>query len=264
MKFNANNKNISGLCIFAIAMGFLESAVVIYLRELYYPGGFQFPLQIIPKNIAMVELCRELATIIMLIGIAYLSGKSKLTRFGYFLIVFAIWDLFYYIFLFLFLGWPQSLFTWDILFLIPVPWTGPVLAPCLVSLGMIVFGSFILHFHNSSQTTRPYRHGRITISSSQWFLLISGSVIIIISFMYDYFEVIKSQNNSASFFPSPKGLLHELQFYIPQKFNWYLFLTGYTLSSLGAILFIKNNLSIITKKKPFNHLTIKPFNHSTI
>ncbi len=243
----SNIKTVLWLCLFAIAMGFLESAVVIYLRELYYPNGFKFPLQIIPPNIARVELCRELATIIMLIGVSYLAGSTKLIRFAYFLIAFAVWDLFYYIFLFLFLGWPQSLFTWDILFLIPVPWTGPVLAPCLVSLGMIVFGYFILRFSNSYPT--------INITAFQWFLLISGSLIIIISFMYDYFSVVHYQNKSIENFSSQNGLLQELKFYIPVKFNWYIFFTGYILSSMGTISFIKNNFSTIPKKKPFNHLT---------
>src|ERR1044072_1842951 len=131
---NSLPKTIAWISLFAISMGFLESSVVIYLRELYYPSGFQFPLQPIPMAIARVEFFRELATLIMLIGVGILSGKTRLQRFAYFVLAFGIWDLFYYLFLYLFIGWPQSLATWDILFLIPVPWVGPVWAPCLLCL----------------------------------------------------------------------------------------------------------------------------------
>jgi hypothetical protein len=222
------------LCLFATAMGFLESSVVIYLRELYYPKGFQFPLQIIPQKIAIVEICREAATIIMLIGAAYLAGTTKLIRFAYFLMAFAVWDLFYYIFLYVFIGWPQNLFTWDILFLIPFPWTGPVLAPCLVSVGMIIFSFSILLYS---------RNKTINVSRSQWLLITGGCVIIIVSFLYDYFEVVQSQQGSTNFLPSSRGLLYELQYYIPVKFNWPLFLSGFTLSSLGTLLFLKKQSS---------------------
>jgi len=34
----------------------------------------------------------------------------------------------------------HSLLDWDILFLLPLPWWGPVLAPVLIALLMIVWG----------------------------------------------------------------------------------------------------------------------------
>jgi hypothetical protein len=37
-------------------------------------------------------------------------------------------------------GWPASVWDWDILFLIPLPWWGPVAAPCLIALLMLLFG----------------------------------------------------------------------------------------------------------------------------
>lgn len=221
------------LVVFSIAMGFLESAVVIYLRELYYPSGFNFPLQIIPDKIALVELCRETATIIMLAGVACLSGTTKLTRFSFFLIAFAVWDLCYYLFLFLFIAWPQSWFTWDILFLIPFPWTGPVIAPCLVAFGMIVFAGFILYASSKKE---------IKITTLQWWLLLTGCTIIIFSFMYDYFKVVRIDSVSA--FPSKEGLLHELKHYIPNRFNWPLFISGFITSVTGVLLFIKKQLLI--------------------
>ena len=132
------------VCIFSIAMGFLESAVVIYLRELYYPSGFKFPLIALPANITLVEIIREASTMIMLVLIGFFAGKNTTQRFSFFLFSFAVWDIFYYLFLKVFTGWPESLFTWDLLFLIPLPWIGPVITPCILSLTMILTPSFLL------------------------------------------------------------------------------------------------------------------------
>ncbi len=92
---------------FAIAMGFLESAVVVYMREILYPGGFEFPLSPIPVRLAVAELLREVATLVMLVSIGILAGRRFSTGFAWFIYTFAIWDIFYYVFLWLLLGWPQ-------------------------------------------------------------------------------------------------------------------------------------------------------------
>jgi hypothetical protein len=218
------------LILFSIAMGYMESAVVIYLRELFYPNGFSFPLNIIPEKLAHVEIFREAATIIMLAGVSFLAGTNKLNRFAYYLIAFSIWDLFYYIFLFVFLGWPQSLFTWDILFLIPFPWTGPVIAPCLVCVGLIILASSILYFE---------KKGNVIILTRELFLLILGCLVMICSFMWDYFLIVRE--GSLRSLPDKEGLLRELETYIPTAFNWPLFLSGLFISSVGTFLFIKRN-----------------------
>jgi hypothetical protein len=234
MKTNRSlSKTIFWLTLFSIAMGFMESAVVIYLRALYYPAGFTFPLQIIPTDIARVEICREIATIIMLAGAAWLAGTSKVNRFAFYLIAFSVWDIFYYIFLYVFIGWPQSLFTWDILFLIPFPWTGPVLAPCLVCVGLIVLAGSILYFDERSQ---------LRITRGELFLMIGGCVVIISSFLWDYFTHIK--DDAAHFLPDKAGLLNELTTYIPSSFNWLLFIFGLLISSVGTFLFINRNSSL--------------------
>lgn len=223
--------------LFSIAMGFMETAVVVYLRELYYPNGFGFPLSLIPNKIAVTEFCREAATIIMLVGIGYVAGKSKLTRFAYFLIAFAIWDIFYYVFLYVLLGWPQSLFTWDILFLIPVPWVGPVLAPCIVSLQMIFFGILIIHYKE--------KFPKIKITPSQWLLLLGGVLIIIISFTTDYIDQITKASETGWHIFSKSQLFEELKTYVPQTYNWWVFILGDALCALGVWSFIKNTRSQI-------------------
>ena len=107
--------------ILSIAMGFLECAVVIYMREILYPGGFEFPLAAIEGDLALTEILREAATMVMLLAIGLMAGRNRSERFAWFLYSFAVWDIFYYVFLKILIGWPSSLLTWDILFLIPMP-----------------------------------------------------------------------------------------------------------------------------------------------
>src|SRR5262245_43389925 len=126
------------VALFAIAMAWVEAAVVFYLRtmldriEPYQPN----PL---PEfgGLAKAELIRELATLIMLAIVGWLAGRTARSRVGYFLIAFGVWDIFYYVFLKVLTGWPRSLFDWDLLFLIPLPWWGPVLAPVSIAALMI-------------------------------------------------------------------------------------------------------------------------------
>ncbi|MBS1637628.1 MAG: hypothetical protein JST26_17065 [Bacteroidetes bacterium] len=237
----STKKTLLWLSLFAIAMGFLETSVVVYLRELYYPQGFNFPLVIIPNKIAVVEFWREFATIIMLIGAGYMCGHNRLTRFAYFLIAFAIWDIFYYIFLYILIQWPQSLFTWDILFLIPVPWTGPVIAPCLVASGLIVFGLYILYFTD--------RLSHTAINPTQWMLLILGVVVVILSFVWDYLTVAANSGSFIWTIHSDSSLFEELKSYVPNRFNWLIFSTGMVLSAVGTYGYIRSNLAI----KPVKH-----------
>jgi hypothetical protein len=64
-------KTLVVVTFFSIAMGLLESAVVVYLREIYFPDGFNFPLNPIHGKIFTIELLRELATLIMLISLDF-------------------------------------------------------------------------------------------------------------------------------------------------------------------------------------------------
>ena len=122
--------------LFGIAFAWVESAVVVYLREIYFEGSFYFPLILEWKNgwpvaddLMRIEFGREIATILMLASIGRLAGKNGLQRFCYFIFAFGIWDIFYYVWLWVFTGWPDSLFAWDLLFFIPLPWVGPVITP---------------------------------------------------------------------------------------------------------------------------------------
>jgi hypothetical protein len=131
------------LTLFGVALGFFEASVVVYLRQLYYPGAALFPLKVIPPDILRVELLREFFSIALILAAAVLSGRNKALRAANFLFIFGVWDILYYVFLWVFLGWPASVFDWDLLFLIPVPWVAPVLAPVLCSFSLIAFAVLI-------------------------------------------------------------------------------------------------------------------------
>lgn len=204
---------------FAIAMGFLESAVVVYMREILYPGGFEFPLSPVPVYLAVTELLREVATMVMLVTIGILAARRFSTGFAWFIYSFAIWDIFYYIFLWLLLGWPQSLMTWDVLFLIPTIWTGPVLSPVLVSLTMILLAMVIL--------IRAERGIETRIPGKIWAGLILGSLILIFGFVLDYSQHMLTHFSLFDMLQVKNPLVLEVATsYVPQRFPWWIFALG--------------------------------------
>ena len=170
-------RKIFWILVFSIAMALVEAAVVAYLRALYYPEGFAFPLELITVRHFIVELGREAATIFMLLSVAALSGKRFWEKFAYFVICFGFWDIFYYVWLKLALGWPSSLLDWDILFLIPLPWIGPVIAPVSIAIMMILAGLLIIALYKRGYDFRP--------SFLTWVLTIIGTLTILYSFMRD-------------------------------------------------------------------------------
>jgi hypothetical protein len=210
--------------IFAAAMAFLESAVVVYLRALYYPEGFVFPLKMMDQQILFTEIIREAATMIMLFTIAMIATKSWISRFAVFIYAFAIWDIFYYIYLVFLLGWPPSLLTWDLLFLIPVTWAGPVLAPIINSLTMILLAVLILYYRFKDESFR--------LTFYEWLLLITGSLVVIFAYTRPYMEYMLSQYSFSEMvhFSGNTRLLEYAAAFIPVRFNWILF-------SLGQVLF---------------------------
>jgi hypothetical protein len=212
----AGSKLIWITCL-AVSMAFLESAVVIYLRELYYPAGFAFPMVSMPEKIAITEVLREAATLIMLLTIGYLGGGNSRQRFAWFIYSFAIWDLFYYVFLKLILDWPLSWFTWDILFLIPVVWTGPVLAPILASVTMIILAFTLL---NVDKEPKKYVIGKTVI-----LLVILGSVCMFLSFVWDFTSYVHRQYSLSALF-NLKITSTAMNLYVPHSYNWFLLLAG--------------------------------------
>ena len=226
------NTGILVVAIFSIAMGYLESAVVVYLREIYYPEGFAFPLKMMNVNVAVTELFREFATLVMLAGIGYIAGRSWLERFGIFIFAFGTWDIFYYVFLYVLLGWPESLLTWDILFLLPTTWVGPVLAPLINAFTMVIFGGLIWYYQSVDRLKQ--------IKRREWILLILGSLIVIWAYIEDYVGFLNQDFTVKEiFFPKDTGRLIEFATrYVPQEFNWWIFGTGQLLIMAGIGLWV--------------------------
>ena len=169
---------------FSIAMAFLESAVVIYLRYLLYPDGFVLPLKEMGDRLIITELGREVATVVMLVAAGYMLANNKLSRLAWFLFCFAVWDIFYYVFLYLILDWPANILDWDILFLIPVAWFGPVLTPCLVAASMIAFALIIVSYEHKGAVRR--------IRKREWGTMLIGCAVILYTFIFPYVPVILS------------------------------------------------------------------------
>lgn len=205
---------VPAVLLWAVSFAFVEAAVVEYLRGLYYPlanGGFTFPILTVEQIEAfglehwrrlLIELGREIATLMMLLSVGILAGKNRRESWACFMIAFGVWDIFYYIWLKLFLGWPPGIMTWDLLFLLPVPWVGPVLAPILISIALIISGLIILLFESRGRPliTRP----------SDWALVTGGGLIVIVSFCWDY------NNITNGGYPNP--------------FHWPLFIAGFAVA----------------------------------
>ncbi|MCB0806862.1 MAG: hypothetical protein KDC05_13780 [Bacteroidales bacterium] len=236
-----NFRTLVVITAFSIAMGFMESAVVVYLREIFYPDGFRFPLQPITPHIAVTEILREAATLIMLVTAGMLTGRNAHERFGYFIFAFGIWDITYYLFLYFLLGWPESLLTWDILFLIPVTWVGPVIGPVINSLTMIALALMISHFTNTNSKTR--------IIGREWLLLILGSLVMIISYTEDYVSFLLQKFRFGELFnPSKPDIMMEYAMhYVPQSFAWWIFLVGQGLLVVALILFWRRNRKLVKR-----------------
>ncbi len=224
------------LAVFAVAMGFLEAIVVVYLRQIYYPEGFDFPLSVMSPEIITVEWIREIATLVMLAAVGIIAGRNNLQKLLYFLYSFAVWDIFYYVALKLLLGWPASLLTWDILFLIPVTWLGPVLAPVVSSLTMILMAGTIIPLQEKGYT--------IIIKMHEWGLIYLGAFIIFCTFIWDFTGMIfrsgmlSGPGNTAA----RENFMQLMTGFIPSHYNWALFVSGEVLIILSLGLILKRTL----------------------
>ncbi len=214
------HRKLIWMTLFAIAFAMVETAVVIYLRELYYPGGFDFPLRLSAFGVMRVELLRELASMVLLLSVAALTGKRWSEKIGWFLYGFAIWDIFYYVFLYLIVDWPSSFFTWDILFLIPVTWVGPVIAPLINSLTMIILGMVIIWFARVKQ--------KVVIKAWHWLALVAGSIVVVIAYTEDYLQYMLDYFSWRELTGGGhmQNILDQLAGYVPSGFKWWIFFAG--------------------------------------
>jgi len=234
-------KTILIVTIFSVAMGYLESVIVVYLRCLYYPTGFKFPMKTIDHGNGVAEFWREFATIVMLYSVGYLAGKNKPERFAFFIFNFAVWDIFYYVFLKALINWPDSLLTWDILFLIPLPWIGPVLAPCIVSLSMIAVALLIIYFNELGNDAKMIKSERL--------LIMSGCLVIIGSFVKDYIQNLNHNHDHSIWTPlSQSQLFADFMTFVPVDYSWWLFAIGEALILSATLLFFSRQKALYRLK----------------
>jgi hypothetical protein len=212
--------------IYAVAMAWVESAAVFYLRSMmgriepHQPN----PLPVI-GGFASVELPREFATIVMLFAVGALTGRTWRARIGYTAVAFGVWDIFYYIFLKKMCDWPHSLLDWDVLFLLPLPWWGPVLAPVLIALLMILWGTFASQFEGK-QTP-------VLSDWRAWILNFAGIALALHVFLAD------------SLAATHRGL-DAIRTVLPDKFNWPMFCLALALMSAPVF---QNGRQLLTRQQ---------------
>ena len=232
------------LVLFAVAFGYVESAVVVYLRAIYDPIRAIASSEAITSSVAIassvapaypdqpsegllplitmdqlrqadpehvrrlvIELGREAATIIMLAVVAALATRRRGEWIAMFLVSFGVWDIAYYVGLKLMIDFPPSLLSWDILFLLPVPWIGPVLAPLIVSLTMVTAGLTLLA---ETERGRPLRAGWL-----HWVAVTVGGLIVVASFCQHFTRTTRGE--------------------MPERFNWLLFAMGESVAILAFV-----------------------------
>lgn len=169
---------------FAAAMGYLEAAVVVYLRAALevVPGAVPAHEPDTLGTFEAIEIARELATLVMIAAVGWLTGRSALERLAWAAVVFGTWDIVYYAGLRLAIGWPPALDTWDLLFLVPAPWVGPVWAPIVVSLALITFGLAAAYRLRSGS--------RVVVDALTAAAALAGGALVMVSFLVDAERVI--------------------------------------------------------------------------
>ena len=202
--------------IYSLAMAWVESAVVFYLRSMIdrIDPHQANPFPRMDEGFGWVELVRELATIVMLLTVAGLAGRNRRSRLGYFTLAFGVWDITYYVFLRWMCGWPHSILDWDVLFLLPMPWWGPVLAPVMIALLMIFGGTWASQFER--------REGVVVSNWRIWMLGLAGTGLALYVFMADTLAAV------------PQGL-SAICNVVPNEFNWPLFGVAFGLMSLPVL-----------------------------
>lgn len=196
---------------YAIAMAFLEAVVVVYLRGL---------LQITNDHVVLgpyvtIETGREAATLVMLVSVGWLAGRRKIERWAYGLFAFGVWDICYYVWLKVLVDWPATLLDWDVLFLIPLRWWGPVLSPMLIA-ALICVASVLA-------TARLARGERLGITPARVAAASLGGLLALYVFMSDALGALLAGRT-------------DWDTLRPEPFNWPLFLMALALMALPSLM----------------------------
>ena len=211
MNMHDIGKRFLWVSAYAIAMAFLEAVVVVYIRGL---------LQITNDHVALgsyvtMETWREVATLVMLASMGWLAGRKRLDRWAYGWFAFGMWDIWYYVWLKVLIDWPASLLSLDTLFLIPLTWWGPVIAPMLIAAKMCVVAvlAVVRMEHGEPLRITPMRVG----------IVASGGLLTLYVFMADSLgALLQNRMDWATLRPGP--------------FQWPLFLVALALMALPSLM----------------------------
>lgn len=212
MKSSMQTKKLLWVGLFAIAMAYLEAAVVVYLRRVYGITDLMLSVPPFDPRIGAIEFGRELSTLVMLLSVGIVAGQNLQSRLGVAIFAFGLWDVFYYIWLRVFIGWPSSLLDPDLLFLIPLPWWGPVLSPVLIALLMVVVGVLL---SLSAEIGITFHFTRINLA-----ILLVGMLVVLYTFMADALALL----------PADAQTLSQVKL---SRFNWPVYSIGYVIGLAG-------------------------------
>jgi hypothetical protein len=202
------------VAVYAIAMAYVEGAVVTYLREARGIHDLVHDLPTQFDRLAGIEIGREAATMVMLLSVAWIAGRRLQDRLGFFVFAFGLWDIAYYFWLAVFNGWPRSPLDWDVLFLIPVPWWGPVLAPTLIAAVMCIGGAAAVRGADRGVSWR--------LSWTNAAIAVAGIALVLFAFTFDALRAV------------PDGA-HAVARVRPSGFLWELFLPGFVAMSWAGL-----------------------------
>ncbi len=205
------------LTLYAIAMAYVEGALVAHLRHLYYSENplTIFPLRLLSHRDLAIEAAREFATVVMIFAVALLAQRDGGRGFAAFVFVFGVWDLFYYLWLKVLMNWPQTWLEWDVLFLIPWPWLGPWIAAALVALLSALWGGWVLITRNEP------RLDKLSVG-----VFVAGSACGLAAFLWSGALLL------------PGG---EVAFdgYVPGNFPWIIYIIGLLAMAAGLAMSLR-------------------------
>jgi hypothetical protein len=207
-------QRIAVVAVYAVAMAYVEAAVVSYLREARGIEDLMHDLPTSFDRLAAIEIGREAMTMVMLATVGLIAGTRLQDRLGYFVFAFGLWDIAYYFWLALFEGWPDSPFDWDVLFLIPVPWWGPVLAPVLIAAVMCIGGIAAVLQVERGVTWR--------LNGTNVAIAAAGIAVVLYTFMADALGAL----------PDGRDAVIRVR---PGDFQWGLFAVGFVVMSWAGL-----------------------------
>lgn len=224
MKSSMQTRKLLWVGLFAIAMAYLEAAVVVYLRRVYGITDLMLSVPPFDPQIGAIEFGRELSTLVMLLSVGFIVGQNLQSRLGVAIFAFGLWDIFYYIWLRVFIGWPSSLLDPDLLFLIPLPWWGPVLSPVLIALLMVVVGVLL---SLAAEIGITFRFTRINLA-----ILLVGILVVLYTFMADALTLL----------PADAQTLSQVKL---SQFNWPVYIIGYVIGLAGIWRSLRRRATVL-------------------